>query len=59
MDRIFANECGNLDVHMGVFYGYFFLDEKNFGNEYGNVDVMSVLMGVFYGYPFGWTEFLQ
>jgi hypothetical protein len=46
-----------------AFYGsilwLLFLDEQNFGNESGNVDVMSVLMGVFYGYPFGWTEILQ
>jgi hypothetical protein len=60
MDRIFANECGNLDVHMGVFLWLLFLDEQNFGNEYGNVDVMSVLMGVFFmGTLFGWTEILQ
>ncbi len=45
---------------MGVFLWLLFLDEQNFGNEYGNVDVMSVLMGVFFmGTLFGWTEILQ
>jgi hypothetical protein len=53
MDRIFANECGESGCAYGSILWLLFLDEQNFGNEYGNVDVMTVLMGVFYGYPFG------
>jgi len=60
MDRIFANECGNLDVHfMGVFYGYSLWMNRILAMNLGMWMSCLVLMGVFYGYPFGWTEISQ